>query len=90
MGIVNGAGGSFLAPIRRGRCEKERVLPSAQSVLLDWYLPCGAVLLLRGFAPAGTADAGPLKLNVVIWGWAEDGADAGAVTGAPVCKKPLE
>lgn len=65
VGIVKGAGGSVLAPIRRGRCEKERVLPSAQSVLFDVYLPCGAAPLLWGFTPAGTADAGPLKLKVV-------------------------
>ncbi len=79
VGMVNGAGGSVLAPIRRGRCEKERVLPSTHNVLLFWE-----------FAPAGIADAGSLKLNVVTWGRAEDGADAGAVTGAPVCKKQLE
>jgi len=89
VGIVNGAGGSVLAPIRRGRWEKERVLPSAQIVLLDVYLPCERDMLLWGFAPAGIADAGPLKLKVVTWGRAEDGADAGAVTGAAVCRKPL-
>ena len=89
VGMVNGAGGSVLAPIRRGRCEKERVLPSTQNVLLDVYLPCGWEALPWGFAPAGIADAGSLKLNAVTWGRAEDGADAGAVTGAPVCKKPL-
>ena len=90
VGIVNGAGGSVLAPIRRGRCEKERVLPSTQSVLLDVYLPCGTEVLLWGFSPAGIADAGPLKVNVVTWGRAEDGAEAGAVTGTPVCRKQLE
>jgi hypothetical protein len=90
VGIVNGAGGSVLAPIRRGRCEKERVLPSTQSVSLDVYLHCGTEMLFWGFAPAGIADAGPLKLNVVTWGRAEDGADAGEVTGAPVCKKQFE
>lgn len=87
VGIVNGAGGSVLAPIRRGRCEKERVLPSTQNVLLDVYLPCEADMLAWELAPAGIADAGALKWKVVTWGRAEDGADAGAVTGAPVCKK---
>lgn len=86
--MVSGAGGSVLAPIRRGRCEKERVLPSAQRVLLEVYLPCEGEVLLWGFEPAGTADAGGLNVNEVTCGRAEEGAEAGAVTGAPVCKKP--
>jgi hypothetical protein len=92
VGIDSGAGGSVLAPIRRGRWEKERVLPSAQSALLEVYLPWGAELVpLWGIARAGIADAGPLKVKVVTWGRADDGADAGAVTGAPVwSKKPAD
>ena len=31
-----------------------------------------------------------MKLNIVTWGRAEDGAEAGAVTGMLVCRKQLE
>src|SRR5258706_13383653 len=87
VGMVNGAGGSVLAPIRRGRCEKERVLPSTHNVLLDVYLPWGRVTLFWEFAPRGIAGGGSLKLDVGTGGGGEGGGVAWAGTGRPDVKE---